>query len=61
MHSNEIVGEQFHDHEIHVVRNLTYESLWDNLGMSDINKNKSINHNFDLSFNLSECAIIMSA
>ena len=29
--------------------------------MSDINKNMSINQNFDLSFNLSECAIIMSA
>ena len=30
-----VVGELFHDHEI--VRNVTYESLWDNLGMSDIN------------------------
>ena len=32
--SHEIVGELFHDHEI--VWNVTYESLWDNLGMSDI-------------------------
>ena len=31
---HEIVGELFHDHEI--VWNVTYESLWDNLGMSDI-------------------------
>ena len=31
---HEIVGELFHDHEM--VRNVTYESLWDNLGMSDI-------------------------
>ena len=31
---HEIVGELFHDHEI--VWNVTYESLLDNLGMSDI-------------------------
>ena len=29
MGGHEIVGELFHDHEI-------YESLWGNLGMSDI-------------------------
>ena len=34
---HEIVGELFHDHEI--VRNVTYESLWDNLGMSDVKWN----------------------
>ena len=28
------LGELFHDHEM--VRNVTYENLWDNLGMSDI-------------------------
>ena len=32
-----IVGELTHDHEI--VRNVKYESLWDNLGMSDIKRN----------------------
>ena len=34
-----IVGELTHDHEI--VRNVTYESLWDNLGMSDIMTNNT--------------------
>ena len=29
-----IVWELFHDHEIVLI--VTYESLWDNLGMSDI-------------------------
>ena len=34
-----IVGELTHDHEI--VQNVRYESLWDDLGMSDI---KAVNH-----------------
>ena len=35
-----IVGELTHDHE--VVRNVKYESLWDNLGMSDIISNNVV-------------------
>ena len=36
-----IVGELTHDHEI--VWNVRYESLWDDLGMSDIIKSNEIN------------------